>query len=232
MASGLIFCKVTALVALIALLAGLPLPAAAVADVRGELDALVGEFNAHAQQFDGENVASVKAFNEFIRTRVAGHWDTQHMATHLLGDEAFERLSPDQQWQIQQRLETTFYRYAYEILDTYKQAPRLLVGDLDRGHEAQLQIKIIGKPRFLPALTGNLYLNKNDNSWAIVDAGYAGWTYISLKRRVYQRKLARRGVEGVLAWLDAKNQGFFADYCQPDLRRVMPDQVAVLCEQS
>ncbi|MDB9918519.1 hypothetical protein OAD22_12220 [Pseudomonadales bacterium] len=121
--------------------AGLPLPAAAVADVRGELDALVGEFNAHAQQFDGENVASVKAFNEFIRTRVAGHWDTQHMATHLLGDEAFERLSPDQQWQIQQRLETTFYRYAYEILDTYKQAPLLLVGDLDRGQEAQLQIK-------------------------------------------------------------------------------------------
>jgi len=230
MVNGRIFHKTTGLVVLIALLAGLP--AAAVADVRSELNALVGEFNAHAQQLDSEDVASVKAFNEFIRTRVAGHWDTRHMATHLLGEEVFEQLSRDQQWQIQQRLETTFYRYAYEILDAYKQAPLVLLDDLYRGEEGQLQIKIIGKPRILPALTGNLYLNKNDDSWAIVDAGYAGWTYISLKRRVFQRKLARRGFEGMLAWLDAKNQRFFADYCQPGLRPVMPDQVSVLCERS
>ena len=230
MASGRRLHEITTLVALIVLLAGLP--AAAVPDVRGELNAVVGEFNAYAQQLDSGNVASVKAFNEFIRTRVARHWDTEHMATQLLGDDVFARLSRDQQWQIQQRLETTFYRYTYEILDAYQQAPLALVDDLYPGEDGQLQIKILGKPRILPALTGNLYLNKNDDSWVIVDAGYAGWTYISLKRRVYQRKLARRGVDGLLAWLDAKNQRFFAGYCQPDMLRVMPDQVAVLCERS
>ena len=230
MASGRRLHEITTLVALIVLLAGLP--AAAVPDVRGELNAVVGEFNAYAQQLDSGNVASVKAFNEFIRTRVARHWDTEHMATQLLGDDVFARLSRDQQWQIQQRLETTFYRYNYEILDAYQQAPLALVDDLYPGEDGQLQIKILGKPRILPALTGNLYLNKNDDSWVIVDAGYAGWTYISLKRRVYQRKLARRGVDGLLAWLDAKNQRFFAGYCQPDMLRVMPDHVAVLCERS
>lgn len=230
MASGRRLHEITTLVALIVLLAGLP--AAAVPDVRGELNAVVGEFNAYAQQLDSGNVASVKAFNEFIRTRVARHWDTEHMATQLLGDDVFARLSRDQQWQIQQRLETTFYRYNYEILDAYQQAPLALVDDLYPGEDGQLQIKILGKPRILPALTGNLYINKNDDSWVIVDAGYAGWTYISLKRRVYQRKLARRGVDGLLAWLDAKNQRFFAGYCQPDMLRVMPDHVAVLCERS
>jgi ABC-type transporter MlaC component len=230
MASGRRLHEITTLVALIVLLVGLP--AAAVPDVRGELNAVVGEFNAYAQQLDSGNVASVKAFNEFIRTRVARHWDTEHMATQLLGDDVFARLSRDQQWQIQQRLETTFYRYNYEILDAYQQAPLALVDDLYPGEDGQLQIKILGKPRILPALTGNLYINKNDDSWVIVDAGYAGWTYISLKRRVYQRKLARRGVDGLLAWLDAKNQRFFAGYCQPDMLRVMPDHVAVLCERS
>ena len=71
MASGRRLHEITTLVALIVLLAGLP--AAAVPDVRGELNAVVGEFNAYAQQLDSENVTSVKAFNEFIRTRVARH---------------------------------------------------------------------------------------------------------------------------------------------------------------
>ena len=152
------------------------------------------------------------------------------MALHLLSDAVYQHLSPDQQRQIRQSLETTFYRYAYEILDENKKVPLALIDDLYLDEEGQMRVKIRGKPQFLPALIGDLYLAENANGWAIIDAGYAGFTYTSFKRRVYQRKFARVGIDGLTAWLDEKNQRFFADYCTPELHSVMPARVNALCE--
>jgi len=224
------FRDVSALSVLILSLSGLP--AWAEQDVRGELDGLVAVFNGHAQLLDIEDVESVQAFNTFIVEVLSAHWNTEHMATHLLGDEVYQNLSLDQQRQIRQSLETTFYRYTYEILDEYKKAPLVLMDDMYLDEEGQMRVKIRGKPQFLPALIGDLYVAENANGWAIIDAGYAGFTYISLKRRIYQRKFARVGVDGLTAWLDEKNQRFFADYCTPELNRVMPAQVNALCEAS
>lgn len=206
--------------------------ASAEADIRGELDVLVGLFNKQAGRVDRSNADSIKAFNDFIGDFVEVHWDTEFVAISLLGDSVYSDLSQDQQQQVQQSLKTTFYRYTYEILETYKQAPLILVDSLVADQKGRWRIKIIGKPKFLPALTGEVYLTQKDQGWAIVDIGYAGWTYISVKRRLYQRKFAQRGLEGLLAWLDEKNQRYFADYCHLDLRQAMPSSVVVLCEPS
>jgi len=200
------------------------------ADPRIELEEMVAVFNAHAQTFDSDDVELVRAFNVFIDQRLSKHWDTQHMAIHLLKGAKYHSLSADQQRQIRQSLETTFYRYVYEILEGYRRAPLVLVDDIYQGKEGKLRIKIRGKPRILPALTGDLYLIKNADGWAIIDAGYSSFTYISLKRRVYQRKLARAGVSGLTAWLDEKNQRFFADYCVPEIAIAMPAKVRALCK--
>ena len=223
-----VFRDVSALSVLMFSLSGLP--ASAEQEVRGKLDEIVAVFNGHARLLDIEAVESVQAFNAFIDQVLSAHWDTEHMALHLLSDTVYQNLSPDQQRQIRQSLETTFYRYAYEILDANKKVPLALIDDLYLDEEGQMRVKIRGKPQFLPALIGDLYLAENANGWAIIDAGYAGFTYTSFKRRVYQRKFARVGIDGLTAWLDEKNQRFFADYCTPELHSVMPARVNALCE--
>ena len=131
------------------------------------------------------------------------------MAIHLLTDAKYRSLSADQQVQIRHSLETTFHRYVYEILQEYKKGPVGLVGGVFQGKKGNLRIKIRGKPRILPTLTGELYLSNSASGWAIIDAGYGNFTYISLKRRAYQRKLRRTGVDGLTGWLDKKEQAFF-----------------------
>ena len=200
------------------------------ADLRIELGEMVAIFNGHAKNLDIDNVESVRAFNNFIDQVLSRHWDPEYMAIHLLTDAKYRSLSADQQVQIRHSLETTFHRYVYEILQEYKKAPLVLVGSVFQGKKGNLRIKIRGKPRILPTLTGELYLSNSASGWAIVDAGYGNFTYISLKRRAYQRKLKRTGVEGLTGWLDKKNRRFFADYCAPELDLVMPARISALCE--
>ena len=200
------------------------------ADLRVELGEMVAVFNGHAKTLDIDDVESVRAFNDFIDQVLSRHWDTEHMATHLLTDAKYRSLSVDQQVQIRHSLEATIHRYGYEILQMYKKAPLALVGSVFQGKKGNLRIKIRGKPRMLPTLTGELYLSNSASGWAIVNAGYGNFTYISLKRRAYQRKLTRTGVQGLTDWLDKKNRRFFADYCAPELDRVMPARISALCE--
>ena len=207
------------------------LAATSEADLRVELGEIITVFNEHAKTLDIDDVESVRAFNDFIDQVLSRHWDTEHMATHLLTDAKYRSLSVDQQVQIRHSLEATIHRYGYEILQMYKKAPLALVGSVFQGKKGNLRIKIRGKPRMLPTLTGELYLSNSASGWAIVDAGYGNFTYISLKRRAYQRKLTRAGVEGLTGWLDKKNRRFFADYCVPELDLVMPARISALCEE-
>jgi ABC-type transporter MlaC component len=199
-------------------------------DLRVELGEMVAVFNEHAQTLDIDDVGSVQAFNGFIDQILSKHWDAEHMAIHLLTDAKYQSLSADEQLKIRQSLETTFHRYVYEILQEYRGAHLALVGGVFQSKKGNLRIKIRGKPRILPALTGELYLANSADGWAIIDAGYANFTYISLKRRAYQRKLRRTGVDGLTGWLDKKNRRFFADYCVPHLDLVMPVRISDLCE--
>jgi hypothetical protein len=223
-----VFRNVSALSVLIFSLSGLP--AFAEHDVRGELNEIVVVFNGHARLFDIDAAESVLAFNAFIGQVLSAHWDAEHMAMHLLSNEVYQNLNSDQQRQIRQSVETTFYRYAYEVLDANKKVPLALIDDLYLDEEGQMRIKIRGNPQFLPALTGDLHLAENAKGWTIIDAGYAGFTYTFLKRRVYKRKYSRVGIDGLTAWLDGKNQRFFADYCTSELNSVMPARVNALCE--
>ena len=199
-------------------------------DLRIELGEMVAVFNGHAKSLDINVVESVRAFNGFIDQVLSSRWDTEYMAIHLLTEAKYRSLSAGQQVQVRQSLETTFHRYVYEILQEYKKVPLALVGGFFQGKKGNLRIKIRGKPRVFPALTGELYLSKSEGGWAIIDVGYANFTYISLKRRAYQRKLRRAGVDGLTDWLDKKNRRFFADYCVPELNLIMPARISHLCE--
>jgi len=199
-------------------------------DLRIELGEMVAVFNGHAKSLDINVVESVRGFNGFIDQVLSSRWDTEYMAIHLLTEAKYRSLSAGQQVQVRQSLETTFHRYVYEILQEYKKVPLALVGGVFQGKKGNLRIKIRGKPRVFPALTGELYLSKSKGGWAIIDVGYANFTYISLKRRAYQRKLRRAGVDGLTAWLDKKNRRFFADYCVPELGLIMPARISDLCE--
>jgi hypothetical protein len=199
--------------------------------VRQELEEIVAAFNQHAQGLDTQDPVLVEGFITFIANRLAKHWDPRDMAIELLGADAFDELSRIEQQQISARLETTFHRYAFEVVEEYRQSPMALMAELIPADEAGLwRVKIRAKPRILPALTGDLYIKVTVSGWAIVDAGYAGFTYVSLKDGGYQRKFERYGVVGLLAWLDEKNADFFADYCQPQLANVMPATVVALCQ--
>ena len=212
------------------ILASSALAATSEPDLGVELGEMVAIFNGHAKTLDIDDVESVRAFNDFIDQVLSRHWDPEYMAIHLLTDAKYRSLSADQQVQIRHSLETTFYRYVYEILQEYRKAPLALVGGVFQGKTGNLRIKIRGKPRILPALTGELHLSNSAGGWAIVDAGYGNFTYTSLKRRAYQRKLRRTGAEGLTGWLDKKNRRFFVDYCVPELNMVMPTRISALCE--
>ena len=199
-------------------------------DLRVELGEMVAVFNGHAKSFDINVVESVRAFNGFIDQVISSRWDTEYMAIHLLTEAKYNSLSAGEQVQVRESLETTFHRYVYEIIQEYKKVPLALVGGVFQGKKGNLRIKIRGKPRVFPALTGELYLLKSEGGWAIIDVGYANFTYISLKRRAYQRKLERAGVDGLTDWLDKKNRRFFADYCAPELSLIMPARISDLCE--
>ena len=198
-------------------------------DLRIELGEMVAVFNGHANSLDIKVVESVRAFNGFIDQVLSSRWDTEYMAIHLLTEAKYRSLSAGQQVQVRQSLETTFHRYVYEILQEYKKVPLALVGGVFQGKKGNLRIKIRGTPRVFPALTGELYLSNSEGGWAIIDVGYANFTYISLKRRAYQRKLRRAGVDGLTDWLDKKNRRFFADYCVPELGLIMPARISDLC---
>jgi hypothetical protein len=195
-----------------------------------ELDQIVVTFNDHAQRLDFDDPESVGRFNLFIADSLATHWDTRDMAIRLLGIDDFAKLNRVEQDQICLALETTFHRYAYEVVEEYRQKPMELMESLAIDDETGLwRSKIRAKSRILPALTGDVYLKATRHGWAIVDAGYAGFTYVSMKDGSYRRTFDRGGVVGLLGWLDEKNVSYFADYCRPEFAEVMPRPVINLC---
>lgn len=199
--------------------------------IHQELGQILATFNDHAQGLNFADPASVERFNQFIADSLATHWDTRDMAIRLLGIDDFSRLSRVEQQQVCQALETTFHRYAYEVVEEYRQKPMVLMDSLAIDEETGLwRGKIRAKPRILPVLTGDIYLKPASRGWAIVDAGYAGFTYVSLKDGSYRRAFERGGVVGLLSWLDEKNLVYFADYCQPEFAGVMPAAVVDLCQ--
>ncbi|MFT6012123.1 MAG: hypothetical protein ACI96P_002364 [Candidatus Azotimanducaceae bacterium] len=203
------------------------------AQIHQALSKIVATFNTHAQGLVLQEPARVGRFMAFVSSSLAKHWDTRDMAIRLLGAQAFGALSGLEQRQIYARLETTFHRYALEVVDEYRQSPMVLMSELVAADETGLwRVKIRAKPRILPAMTGELFIKVGNAGWAIVDAGYAGFTYVSIKDGSYQREFARHGVVGLLAWLDEKNIEFFSNYCRQELVSVMPVAVSDVCRAS
>jgi ABC-type transporter MlaC component len=223
------FCQLLVLLALVpgSLLAATP--NAEQSRIRAELAVIVEVFNTQARDLDTTDAAAVEYLNGFISSTLSQHWDTDYMARHLLGNASYASLDTGQQLQLRQTLEATFYRYAYEVIEEYKQAPMVLGDDFEQV-DSLLRINLRANGRFLPAMTGKLYLVQGAENWVIVDAGYSGLTYNMLKRKLYQRKFSRSGFEGLTAWLDEKNQRFFADFCAPEMVQVMPGHIAALCD--
>jgi hypothetical protein len=95
--------------------------------IRQELEDIVAAFNQHAQGLDTRDPVLVEAFITFIANRLAKHWDPRDMAIELLGSDVFDELSRIEQQQISARLETTFHRYAFEVVEEYRQSPMVLM---------------------------------------------------------------------------------------------------------
>lgn len=199
------------------------------AGIQMQLAATVASFNVHMRKLDVQAPDTVAAFNQYIDKQIAPHWHAGLMARQLLGESEFDALSGLEQSAVRQALTITFYRYTYEILEEYRRGPMVLGDTFEATKNGWQRIKLKAKPRLLPSLTGDVYIALYEDDWAIVDAGMAAFTYISLKRGSYRRQFAKGGAQGVVAWLDEKNSRFFADYCEPAIRAVMPGPINALC---
>ncbi len=146
---------------------------------------------------------------QLAEKEIISHWDIDSTLLAMIGRTQWQGLEEVDQKALQQSFKLTLIRYFMEAYSYYD-------GQTVRLESLQLNdtqnkgwLKLLIELDYMPDMTVDLSLIKQDERWLFRDLRFQGISYTRMKRGFYQSMLKEKGVKQLIAELDAKNRSFF-----------------------
>jgi ABC-type transporter MlaC component len=211
---------VRGLLAIVGLSVALAAQASPEEDILATYQPMLASFNTALAEDAALFKDSPDDYWSFFQEVVLPLWSRQASLKGLAGDEKVAALLPQQQAALNDILDRTVQRYAFEVLESYSGQSFVLnkvVIDSDNTDQAVLDITAQW-PNF-PDLDIELMLVNEAGTWRFYNIRYGWFSYIGTKKWAYRRGLVPKRFEAFAAHLEAKNRRHFAAMCEPQILR-------------
>lgn len=156
-----------------------------------------------------ELASQPKWLMQLAEKEIVSHWDIDSTLLAMIGRTQWQRLNETDQKALQQSFKLTLIRYFMEAHSYYDgQTVRLDSLQLNQTQDKGW-LKLLIELDYMPDMTVDLSLIKQDDRWLFRDLRFQGISYTRMKRGFYQSMLKEKGVKQLIAELDAKNRSFF-----------------------
>ncbi|MBD3652409.1 phospholipid-binding protein MlaC [Kangiella sp.] len=144
----------------------------------------------------------------FVDNDLLTVWSAKNTIRAMLGAKRWSQLNPEQESQLIRAYEQTMRRYLYEVMSQYQ--GQIATVDSIRLNAKQNKgwLTVVLDSPSLPDLAIDLKIYKEDGSWTIYDFSFQGISFVKMKQNYFQTTFDQKGLEGVLADLNNKNQEF------------------------
>jgi len=155
-----------------------------------------------------------KAYQQFLDQYVRLHWDAGSTAKALVGGANFKALNKNNRHRLEEAVERTLIRYAFEGIDLYSSQEFKLVDVAISDSGRMGWVQILMRSKIIPDLNLDVLVKRNrEGVWKAVDVRFKGITYVAVKKHEFQKILNAQGIDGLIASLNEKNNSFFGDLC-------------------
>lgn len=144
----------------------------------------------------------------FVDNDLLTVWSAKNTIRAMLGAKRWSQLNPEQESQLIRAYEQTMRRYLYEVMSQYQ--GQIATVDSIRLNAKQNKgwLTVILDSPTLPDLSIDLKIYQENDSWTIYDFSFQGISFVKMKQNYFQTTFDQKGLEGVLADLNNKNQEF------------------------
>lgn len=144
----------------------------------------------------------------FVDNDLLTVWSAKNTIRAMLGAQRWSQLSPEQEAQLIRAYEQTMRRYLYEVMSQYQGQVARVDSIRLNGKQNKGWLTVVLDSPSLPDLAIDLKIYKEDESWTIYDFSFQGISFVKMKQNYFQATFDQKGLEGVLADLNNKNQEF------------------------
>jgi len=147
-----------------------------------------------------------KLLEHFVDSNILSNWDSQRTLKHLLGKKIWKTLTDSNLKSLNRVFEDTLQRYVREGMGHYDgQRVKLVSVRLNKKKiHGVLTIRL--EPIYLPAFKVSFRIASKNDQWKLYDVLVEGISYVKTKKNEYRRMVREKGIDGLLAHLDAKNR--------------------------
>lgn len=159
-------------------------------------------------------VDNLTAFDAIVDYRFSPHWDATMLVRRLIGPQTFQSLNEMDRRVLVEEMERTLRRYAFENRKRYAKGRFTLIGAEFNQSSGQSLLKVLMEVPYFPDIVLTVYLAQDgDDGWKAFDLGFKGISYVDIKEKPFRRLLTKKGVKGLVAKLQEKNDRYFRALC-------------------
>lgn len=155
-----------------------------------------------------------KAYQQFLDQYVRPHWDASSTAKALIGIENYKALKINNRQKLEEAVEKTLVRYAFEGINLYSSQQFQLVDVAISDSGKMGWVQVLMRSKIIPDLNLDVLVKRNQQGiWKAVDVRFQGITFVAIKKHEFQKILNKQGIDVLIASLNEKNNTFFGELC-------------------
>ena len=144
----------------------------------------------------------------FVDTELLTVWSARNTIRAMLGAQRWSKLTPEQESELIAAYEQTMRRYLYEVMRQYQGQVATVESIRLNSKQNKGWLTVVLDSPSLPNLSIDLKIYKEESNWTIYDFSFQGISFVKMKQNYFQTTYDEKGLEGVLAELNSKNQEF------------------------
>jgi len=164
--------------------------------------------NSFMQENHEKALQNPSTLMTFVDSDLLTVWSAKNTIRAMLGAKRWSQLNPEQEAQLIRAYEQTMRRYLYEVMSQYQGQIARVDSIRLNGKQNKGWLTVVLDSPSLPDLSIDLKIYKENDSWTIYDFSFQGISFVKMKQNYFQTTFDQKGLEGVLADLNDKNQEF------------------------
>lgn len=154
------------------------------------------------------------AYQRFVNRLVKPLWDSKSTARALIGRQRFDLLNLADKVALEDAVDNTLRRYAFEGLERYS-GQRFRVVDVVVNQRAGMGwVQVLMESSLIPDIHFDVLIKQSEaGRWKAVDVRFKGITYVAVKKHKFRKTIDEKGVKTLIAELQIKNREYFSDIC-------------------
>jgi ABC-type transporter MlaC component len=154
------------------------------------------------------------AYHEFVDRTLKPLWDTESTSRGLIGKQRFKLLDTADKAALEDAVDNTLRRYAFEGLERYSGQLFRVVDVVANERAGMGWVQVLMESSLIPDLHIDVLIKQlSPDSWKAVDVRFKGITYVAVKKHKFRQIIKEKGIQALIDSLQDKNREYFMDIC-------------------